>query len=50
VVKPLGFDDSRWLEWVDWIHSTVHDLAIRSGVGLLVRKVIFWGTVCLIGS
>ena len=28
---------------MDWIHCTVHDLAIRSRLRLLVRTVIFWG-------
>ena len=28
---------------MDWIHCTVHDLAIRSRRRLLVRTVIFWG-------
>jgi cytochrome P450 len=23
----LGFDESRWREWVEWIHGTVHELA-----------------------
>jgi cytochrome P450 len=27
VLQLLGFDESRWPEWVDWIHATVHDLA-----------------------
>lgn len=29
ILQMLGFDESRWREWVDWIHTTVHDLAIN---------------------
>jgi cytochrome P450 len=29
ILQMLGFDESRWPEWVDWIHTTVHDLAIN---------------------
>lgn len=25
ILDLLGFDRSRWAEWVDWIHSVVHD-------------------------
>ena len=28
ILQLLGFDESRWPEWVDLIHTTVHDLAI----------------------
>jgi cytochrome P450 len=27
ILQLLGFDESRWREWVGWIHGTVHDLA-----------------------
>jgi cytochrome P450 len=29
ILQMLGFDESRWPEWVEWIHTTVHDLAIN---------------------
>lgn len=29
ILQMLGFDESRWPDWVDWIHTTVHDLAIN---------------------
>lgn len=25
ILRMLGFDESRWREWVGWIHATVHD-------------------------
>jgi len=25
ILRMLGFDESRWREWIEWIHSTVHD-------------------------
>ena len=27
ILRSLGFDDSHWPDWVDWIHSLVHDRA-----------------------
>lgn len=27
ILQLLGFDESRWPQWVEWIHSTVHELA-----------------------
>jgi len=27
ILQLLGFDESRWREWVEWIHGTVHELA-----------------------
>lgn len=29
ILQMLGFEESRWTEWVTWIHTTVHDLAIN---------------------
>jgi cytochrome P450 len=29
ILQMLGFDESRWPQWVSWIHTTVHDLAIN---------------------
>lgn len=28
ILQMLGFDESNWPEWVELIHSTVHDLAL----------------------
>ncbi len=25
ILQMLGLDDSRWPEWVEWIHSAIHD-------------------------
>uniref|UniRef100_UPI0021C1FE2E cytochrome P450 n=1 Tax=Frankia gtarii TaxID=2950102 RepID=UPI0021C1FE2E len=25
ILQMLGFDDSRWADWVAWVHATVHD-------------------------
>lgn len=27
ILRSLGFDDSRWPDWVEWMHSVVHDRA-----------------------
>jgi cytochrome P450 len=27
ILRLLNFDESRYMEWVDWVHSTVHDRA-----------------------
>lgn len=27
ILGMLGFDESRWPEWVEWIHATVHERA-----------------------
>jgi cytochrome P450 len=27
ILRLLKFDESRYMEWVDWVHSTVHDRA-----------------------
>ncbi|CAN5691166.1 cytochrome P450 [soil metagenome] len=27
ILQMLGFDETRWRDWVEWIHGTVHELA-----------------------
>ena len=27
ILQMLGFDESRWPQWVEWIHGVVHELA-----------------------
>jgi cytochrome P450 len=37
ILQMLGLDDSRWSEWVHWIHSTIHDRTHdpeRAGIGV----------------
>jgi cytochrome P450 len=33
ILQMLGFDESRWRDWVSWIHCTVHDLAADPAKG-----------------
>jgi len=33
-LEMLGWDSSRWREWVDWIHAMVHDAVLDPDKGL----------------
>jgi cytochrome P450 len=34
VLRLLDFDESRWPEWIDWLHSMIHDRASNPEKGM----------------